>query len=57
MVKSHPVTCFLMDQDKKCKIVVFGAFGAGKTTLIKTLDPQSSHVEAGCCWRDNYRRS
>jgi len=37
-----------MDQDKKCKIVVFGAFGAGKTTLVKTLDPQSSHVEAGC---------
>ena len=37
-----------MDQDKKCKIVVFGAFGAGKTTLIKTLDPQSSHVEASC---------
>jgi small GTP-binding protein len=48
MVKSHSATCFLMDQDKKCKIVVFGAFGAGKTTLIKTLDPQSSHVEAGC---------
>lgn len=48
MVKSHPVTFFLMDQDKRCKIVVFGAFGAGKTTLIKTLDPQSSHVEA-CC--------
>ena len=37
-----------MDQDKKCKIVVFGAFGAGKTTLIKTLDPASSHVEAMC---------
>jgi uncharacterized protein len=37
-----------MDQEKKCKIVVFGAFGAGKTTLIKTLDPKSSHVEAGC---------
>jgi uncharacterized protein len=48
MMKSHSVTCLLMDQDKKCKIVVFGAFGAGKTTLIKTLDPQSSHVEAGC---------
>jgi small GTP-binding protein len=37
-----------MPDDKKCKIVVFGAFGAGKTTLIKTLDPESSHVEAGC---------
>jgi small GTP-binding protein len=48
MVKSPSVTCFLMDQEKKYKIVVFGAFGAGKTTLIKTLDPQSSHVEAGC---------
>jgi small GTP-binding protein len=47
-VKLPPVTFFLMDQDKKCKIVVFGAFGAGKTTLIKTLDPASSHVEAMC---------
>jgi hypothetical protein len=37
-----------MPDDKKCKIVVFGAFGAGKTTLIKTLDPASSHVEAPC---------
>jgi len=48
MVKLPPVTFFLMDQDKKCKIVVFGAFGAGKSTLIKTLDPASSHVEAAC---------
>ena len=48
MVKLTPVTFFMMDQDKKCKIVVFGAFGAGKTTLIKTLDPASSHVEATC---------
>jgi len=48
MVKLLSVTFFLMDQDKKCKIVVFGAFGAGKTTLIKTLDPASSHVEAMC---------
>ena len=30
------------------KIVVFGAFGAGKTTLIQTLDPGSKHVEADC---------
>jgi small GTP-binding protein len=37
-----------MADDKKCKIVVFGAFGAGKTTLISTLDPGSSHVEANC---------
>ena len=48
MVKLLSVIFFLMDQDKKCKIVVFGAFGAGKTTLIKTLDPASSHVEAMC---------
>jgi uncharacterized protein len=35
-----------MTEEKKCKIVVFGAFGAGKTTLVKTLDPESRHVEA-----------
>jgi uncharacterized protein len=35
-----------MAEEKKLKIVVFGAFGAGKTTLIKTIDPQSKHVEA-----------
>ena len=32
----------------KCKIVVFGAFGAGKTTFIRTLDPGSKHVESDC---------
>jgi small GTP-binding protein len=32
--------------EDKLKIVVFGVFGAGKTTLIRTLDPQSKHVEA-----------
>jgi uncharacterized protein len=37
-----------MTDEKKCKIVIFGAFGAGKTTLIKTLDPESTHVEADC---------
>jgi hypothetical protein len=37
-----------MTEEKKCKIVIFGAFGAGKTTLIKTLDPESTHVEADC---------
>jgi small GTP-binding protein len=37
-----------MADEKKLKIVVFGAFGAGKTTLIKTIDPQSKHVEANC---------
>lgn len=38
----------MMAEEKKLKIVVFGAFGAGKTTLIKTLDPESKHVEANC---------
>ena len=33
---------------KKFKLVIFGAFGAGKTTLIRTLDPASTHVEANC---------
>lgn len=33
---------------RKFKIVIFGAFGAGKTTLIRTLDPASTHVEANC---------
>ena len=37
-----------MTEEKRCKIVVFGAFGAGKTTLVKTLDPESHHVEADC---------
>ncbi|MGA2162538.1 MAG: ATP/GTP-binding protein [Methanoregula sp.] len=34
--------------EEKYKIVVFGAFGAGKSTLIQTLDPQAKHIEAGC---------
>ena len=37
-----------MKEEKRCKIVIFGAFGAGKTTLVKTLDPESTHVEADC---------
>jgi hypothetical protein len=37
-----------MTEEKRCKIVVFGAFGAGKTTLVKTVDPESHHVEADC---------
>ena len=37
-----------MTDGKKCKIVVFGAFGAGKSTLIKSIDPESRHVEAAC---------
>lgn len=37
-----------MPDVKKLKIVIFGAFGAGKTTLIRTIDPQSKHIEADC---------
>jgi uncharacterized protein len=37
-----------MTKDTKLKIVIFGAFGAGKTTLIKTIDPESKHIEANC---------
>lgn len=37
-----------MSDEQKLKIVFFGAFGAGKTTLIRTLDPASRHIEANC---------
>lgn len=37
-----------MADETKLKIVVFGAYGAGKSTLIKTLDPESKHIEANC---------
>lgn len=37
-----------MADETKLKIVIFGAFGAGKTTLIKIVDPESKHVEANC---------
>jgi uncharacterized protein len=37
-----------MEEERKLKIVIFGAFGAGKTTLIKTIDPESKHIEANC---------
>jgi hypothetical protein len=48
IVKRLPAKITVMTNEKKCKIVVFGAFGAGKSTLIKTLDPESKHVEADC---------
>lgn len=37
-----------MTDETRLKIVVFGSFGAGKSTLIKTLDPTSKHIEANC---------
>jgi uncharacterized protein len=37
-----------MPEAIKQKIVIFGAFGAGKTTLIRTVDPESTHIEANC---------
>lgn len=37
-----------MADESKLKIVIFGAFGVGKTTLIQTLDPESKHIEANC---------
>jgi small GTP-binding protein len=37
-----------MAEETKLKIVVFGSYGAGKSTLIKTLDPLSKHIEANC---------
>lgn len=38
----------IMADESKLKIVIFGAFGAGKSTLITTLDPESKHIEANC---------
>jgi small GTP-binding protein len=32
--------------EKKVKIVVFGAYNAGKSTFIRALDPFSRHIEA-----------
>jgi small GTP-binding protein len=48
MIKTAPSHFIVMTDEKKCKIVIFGAFGAGKTTLVKTLDPESRHVESDC---------
>jgi len=47
MVKCGAIYHYLMAEEK-FKIVVFGAFGAGKSTLIQTLDPQAKHIEAEC---------
>ena len=41
---SHPSVM----AEEKYKIVVFGAFGAGKSTLVQALDPQAKHIEAEC---------
>lgn len=43
-----PDPYFTLMAEEKYKIVVFGAFGAGKSTLIQTLDPQAKHIEAEC---------
>ena len=32
--------------ERKIKIVVFGAYNAGKSTFIRSLDPFSRHIEA-----------
>jgi uncharacterized protein len=37
-----------MPDEIRQKIVIFGAFGAGKTTFIKTIDSKSTHIEANC---------
>ena len=34
--------------EERFKVVIFGAFGAGKSTFIQTLDPQAKHIEADC---------
>ncbi len=31
--------------EAKCKVVVFGAYNAGKSTFIRSLDPSSRHIE------------
>ncbi|MDI6718787.1 MAG: 50S ribosome-binding GTPase [Methanomicrobiales archaeon] len=31
--------------EEKCKVVVFGAYNAGKSTFIRSLDPFSRHIE------------
>ena len=48
-INMPPAQFFItMANGSRLKIVIFGAFGAGKTTLIKSLDPESKHVESRC---------
>ncbi|MDD1660281.1 MAG: GTP-binding protein [Methanomicrobiales archaeon] len=37
---------YVQMEDRRLKIVVFGTHGAGKSTFIRCLDPQSRHIEA-----------
>ncbi|MDD1653799.1 MAG: GTP-binding protein [Methanomicrobiales archaeon] len=37
---------YVQMEDRRLKIVVFGTHGAGKSTFIQCLDPQSRHIEA-----------
>ncbi len=33
----------------RLKIVIFGAYNAGKSTFIRAIDPESRHIEANKC--------
>jgi small GTP-binding protein len=46
-VKKLPADVCQMDPSRM-KIVVFGAFNAGKSTFIQAIDPESRHVETDC---------
>ncbi|WAI01504.1 GTP-binding protein [Methanogenium organophilum] len=37
-----------MDRSR-LKIVIFGAYNAGKSTFIRAIDPESHHIEANNC--------
>jgi hypothetical protein len=37
---------YVQMEDRRLKIVVFGTHGAGKSTFIQCLDPESRHIEA-----------
>jgi small GTP-binding protein len=47
MERLNPVaqTLWIMCMDK-LKVVVFGSFNAGKSSFIRSLDPESRHVDA-----------